>query len=75
MTYTADDGVDQITATAPSISLGLGYEFRVGRNISLVPYFNTLASSSVQVDINGTSLGTYDISVNVAELGLGLTWH
>lgn len=75
MTYSFDDGFDQWTATAPAISLGLGYEFRVGRNISLVPYLNTLASSSVDVQVNGISFGTYDLSINVFELGLGLTFH
>ena len=46
MTYSFDDGVDQVTATAPSFSIGLGYEVRVGRNISLVPYMNALGSSA-----------------------------
>lgn len=75
MQYTADDGFDEVTATAPSASLGIGYEFRVSRNMSLVPYFNTLASTSVEVRINGESIGTYDLSFNLFQFGLGLTWH
>jgi hypothetical protein len=75
MAYGADDGVNELGATAPTFSIGLGYEIRVGRNISLVPYMNTMASSSVEEELNGVSLGTADLSLNVFELGLGLTWH
>ena len=75
MTYSGDDGVDVLTATAPTFSIGLGYEFRVGRNISLVPYMNTFGSSEVDVEINGVSFGNVPLTLNVFELGLGLTWH
>ena len=76
MAYKADDGVDELTATAPSVSLGVGYEFRVGTNFSIAPYLNTLASSAVTVKINGTSVPTNgDITLSLVQLGLGLTWH
>ena len=76
MTYRADDGVDEFTATAPSASIGLGYEVRVGRNVSLVPYVNSLASSSVRLRFDGVPISTgEDISINLFQFGLGVTWH
>ena len=75
MKYKADDGVDEITATAPAGSLGLGYEFRAGRMFSVVPYFNALGSSSVRAKFNGITISTNDIRVNLVQLGIGVTWH
>ena len=75
MAYGADDGVDELTATAPSASLGVGYEVRIGRNVSLVPYINSLASSAVDVEINGVAIPTEDFSMNLFQFGLGITWH
>jgi hypothetical protein len=76
MSYRADDGVDQLTATAPSASIGVGYEMRVGRNMSLVPYVNSLASSPVRLHFDGVPVSTSeDISINLFQFGLGITWH
>jgi hypothetical protein len=76
MRYRADDGVDVITATAPSASLGVGYEFRIGKNFSVVPYLNSLASSAVLVHVNGVQTPTgEDISITLVQFGLGATWH
>ena len=55
MTYTEDDGIDKIEATAPAGSFGLGYDFRVGRMLSVTPFINALASSAVSFKINGVS--------------------
>ena len=76
MTYRIDDGFDELTATAPSASLGIGYEIRVSRNMSVVPYVNSLVSSSVRVRVNGVPATTdEDLSLNLFQFGLGVTWH
>jgi hypothetical protein len=76
MSYRADDGTDVLTATAPSASLGAGYEFRVGQNFSVVPYLNSLASSAVTLKLNGSTVSTSeDISITLVQFGVGLTWH
>jgi hypothetical protein len=68
--------VDVLTATASSASLGLGYEFRVRRNFSIVPYLNTLASAAVTEQLNGQPNPTNDdISITLVQFGLGATWH
>jgi hypothetical protein len=43
--------------------LGLGYDVRVGRNVSLTPYWNGFAMNSSNTD------------ANVGQLGLGVTVH
>ena len=76
MSYHASDGVNTLDATAPAGSFGVGYEFRVARNFSIVPYFNSLASSAVTLKQNGTTVSTgEDIRITLAQLGLGVTWH
>ncbi|HUL04372.1 MAG TPA: hypothetical protein VLV16_14215 [Gemmatimonadales bacterium] len=76
MSYRANDGTDELTATAPSVSLGIGYEFRTGRNFSVVPYFNALSSSSVSLRFNGSAVSTNeDISISLVQLGVGVNWH
>jgi hypothetical protein len=76
MTYRSDDGTDVLTATAPSGSIGIGYEARIGQNVSIVPFANALGSSPVTLKVNGEPLVTNeDLRLNLLQLGLGLTWH
>ena len=76
MTYRRDDGIDELTATAPSGTLGAGYDIRLGRNFSLTPFINSLATSGVTFKLNGTTVpGGADIKINLVQLGLGVTWH
>lgn len=75
MKYKADDGTDELTATAPAGVFGAGYEFRVGRNMSIVPYFNSLASSAVEFEINGVAVPSDNLRITLFQLGVGLTWH
>jgi hypothetical protein len=76
MTYTANTPIGKIEATAGSGSLGLGYEFRVRRNMSLTPFLNFLASGPASWKISGVSVPSgQDIKLNLVQLGFGLTWH
>jgi hypothetical protein len=76
MSYHADEGGDVLTAKGRTASLGFGYELRVRRNISLVPFVNGLASSSVQPYRNGVPVGNgNDFSLNLFQFGLGVTFH
>ena len=49
--------------TGVGVLLGLGYDFRVGRNVSLTPYFN------------GFGVKTSNDDANVVQLGLSVTIH
>jgi hypothetical protein len=75
MNYMADDGTDEIKAVAPAVTLGAGYEFRIGRNMSIVPFLNSLASSDANFEVNGVDVAANDIQITLFQLGVGLTWH
>ncbi len=65
-----------LDASAPAGSFGLGYEFRLGRNFSMVPYLNSLASSAVTLKQDGVPVSTgEDIKITLVQFGLGVTWH
>jgi hypothetical protein len=70
-------GATVLTTTRPSASLGIGYEVRLGRNFSLVPYLNGLASSAVQEDVVGFNsfFTTGDVTITLVQFGLGVTWY
>lgn len=51
------------STTGGSALLGLGYDFRVGTNVSLTPFLNAVGGSFD----GGTS--------NFGQLGLSVTWH
>jgi hypothetical protein len=51
-----------VRAPTPPL-VGLGYDIRVGQNVSLTPYWNGFAMSSSNTD------------ANVGQLGLGVTVH
>ncbi len=76
MTYTTDNGTNELEATAGTGSFGLGYEFRVGRNFSVSPYLSSVASAPVEFKINGQPVAAgEDITMNLFQIGVGLTWH
>jgi hypothetical protein len=76
MRYTADDGVDKLEANAAAGSLGLGYEFRASRNMSVNVFLNSLASAPASFKFDGVSAPSgEDIKLNLVQFGVGLTWH
>ncbi len=72
--YNATDGVDEISGNGLGLNLGVGYDFRVGRNFSLTPYANFLMSTKSELNFNDESTGL-NISANLIQFGLGFTWH
>lgn len=75
MYYKADNGFNEVTATAPAGSFGLGYDIRVARNLSLTPYLNSLATSSVEAKVNGVKVPGIDITTNLIQVGLAISVH
>jgi opacity protein-like surface antigen len=71
---TIEDGADEITAAGMGISLGLGYDWRLGTNFSLTPYMNWMKSFGAEAEFNGTGTGI-DLNSDVLQIGLGFTWH
>jgi hypothetical protein len=56
-------GLGSASETGVGALFGLGYDFRVGQNVSLTPFWNGFAMSSSNTD------------ANVGQLGLGVTVH
>ena len=52
-----------VEQTGGAAIIGLGYDFRVGKNVSLTPFWN---GYGVHID---------DVDANVGQIGLGLTVH
>lgn len=57
------------------LTLGVGYEFRVGRNISFVPYLNAYASGDVSRTVNGAPVVPGPYTRNLVQFGIGITLH
>ncbi len=57
------DGFGDASESGSGLILGLGYDFRVGRNVSLTPFWNGVATQYDGGDLN------------FGQLGLGITIH
>ena len=80
--YSASDSVDVISTTQPGGIIGLGYEWRVGKNYSLNPYFNFQYTLSGDLQFEHTEDNTVttsiiagDASVSSFQFGLALVIH
>jgi len=74
MNFFSETSLGELTATAGAGMLGAGYEFRVGRNMSIVPFLNALTSAEAEYEFEGVSVDT-EVSLRLFQLGVGITWH
>lgn len=72
--YSAKDSEDEISSQALSGSIGLGYEIRVARSMSIVPYANFIGSTGADVRLNDNIAGL-GANSSLFQLGIGLTLH
>jgi len=68
------DNGGSATATGFGFLTGLGYDIRVGKNISLTPVFNFYFGSDGDLKSNGTTIDSH-YKHNVYDFGLGITFH
>lgn len=64
----------KVESTGMAISLGTGFDFRMGKNFSLTPFVNYLATAGAKAKVNGVSTGE-KLDANLVQIGLGFTWH
>jgi hypothetical protein len=74
MSFELDDGIDVLKSSSFSFTAGLGYDIRVGRNVSLAPYFHAMGSGGGGTEINGIDFD-FDLNPNLAQIGLAVTIH
>lgn len=75
------EAVDQATgfsakleSSALALSVGAGFDWRLGKNFSLSPYADFIAMAKGDEKINGGATGE-KLGANVFQLGIGFTWH
>ncbi|MEO8200509.1 MAG: hypothetical protein ABI679_08325 [Gemmatimonadota bacterium] len=72
--YRADDDIDRLTSRPLVAQVGVGYEFRLSRSLSLQPFGNLMATSKGNLSFNGTRV-TDDVSFTLLQFGIGLALH
>jgi opacity protein-like surface antigen len=72
--YSAKDSEDKISSQALAGSVGLGYEIKVARSMSIVPYANFLGSTGADVRLNDNIAGL-GANTSLIQFGIGLTLH
>lgn len=69
-----DDGTDEIKSTGAGVGLGLGYDFYVGRTLSVTPFFNYLFALSGDAKFNGAATGV-GLHPNLWQVGIAIVGH
>ena len=72
--YAATGPGPDITGTGWGVIAGLGYDWRVGKNISLTPVANAYFGRPGDLEANGTTV-VRGWKQNVLDVGLGITFH
>lgn len=71
-----DDGTDVETATGRGGSLGVGFDIRIARNVSLSPFVQGLSVMVNDMKRNGTTITLVpDTRLNLGQIGVAITWH
>jgi hypothetical protein len=66
---------DELTLTGGALSVGTGYDIRVGRNFSLTPFIAFAGTGKGTPKQNGTTIPGGRLSTNLWQFGIGFTWH
>jgi hypothetical protein len=72
--FTQDDAVNTLDGMGWGLLAGIGYDLRVGRNISLTPVANFYFGQPGNLTSGNTTMVT-GLSQNVIDIGLGITFH
>lgn len=74
--FTAQDtNGDEATSSAPAIVLGVGYDIRVGRMISITPVLTIVQSGAGDLEFNSVATGVDDFKSRLIALQVGVTFH
>ncbi|HXV90954.1 MAG TPA: outer membrane beta-barrel protein [Gemmatimonadales bacterium] len=73
-TIMLEAGGDNASGESFGLSAGVGYDIRVGRNISITPIADFLFGGSRDIQYNGATI-VPGVGMNVFTVGLGVTFH
>lgn len=74
MSGVVEDPFDEITTIGAAAMLGLGYDIRIGRSVSLTPYVNLLSGSG-NLEVNGFEILDENFNPNLVQFGLAISTH
>lgn len=69
-----DNTGDKLESNGLGLEIGTGYDWRLGTNFSLSPYFQYVYGTKGTAKLNGQDAGM-KMGGNFFQLGLGFTWH
>ena len=72
--YRAEEDGDALTALTLGGQIGVGYEHRIGDNLSLTPFANLVLAPFAGLSFNGDP-ATDGATLALLQGGLGFTWH
>lgn len=72
--YKASDDSDELTARTVAVSFGIGYEVRVAREFSVVPFVNLTGTTSGDLSYDGHRVTT-DANFSLLHAGIGVNMH
>jgi hypothetical protein len=72
--YSADDGTDKMASNGFGFLAGVGYDVRIGPNVSLTPALNVSLGGLGNWTVNNTKGGS-TFRQSLIEIGVGLTYH
>jgi hypothetical protein len=72
--YRAEEDGDALTALTLGGQVGVGYEHRIGDNLSLTPFASLVLAPFAGLSFNGDP-ATDGATLALLQGGLGLTWH
>jgi hypothetical protein len=73
-TIMLEAGGDNASGESFGLSAGIGYDIRVGRNVSITPIADFLFGGSRDIQYSGTTIAS-GVGMNVFTVGLGVTFH
>ena len=72
--YANKVGFTDYASSAGTITFGIGYDWRVGKNFSLTPFAHVFGTGPGEMYVDGDPTGA-TFSNSVIQFGLGFTWH
>ena len=72
--YRASEGGESLTALAPGVSAGLGYDYPISPTLSITPFANLVMAPFSSLDSNGEQ-AVSGATLALLQGGLSLTWH
>ena len=69
-----ESNADEVSGTGVGLTVGLGYDLRVGRNVSLTPLADFVWGSVGDLEFDGVTADA-GLKQNVFHVGLGVTFH